>query len=245
VIAAVLATVLACQEPQPGPARQEPAAQPQAPADWSEKEAKEAIKVYAQKNKGLSLMQKLQALDDLGKGRNELLIPALVSVIQTEKALTVRRRAAELLSWQPADAARTAMVKLFTTAGVADQPAVLADLVRGLQRIGYAPKQWADLDAAFDKDYSVERGILQDAVLDLVIARKETQAVELLLRNLDEPVPANVNDPANPGAQYWEARWKAWRGFRTKLKDALFAVTGQHFSTAEEARAWLKKNPVK
>jgi HEAT repeat protein len=244
MIAALLAAALGCQEPEPPPTRPVPAVQAQAPADWNDKEAKEAVKAYRQKTKGnLSLTQKMQALEDLGKGRHEELIPVLAAVIQSEKAITVRRRAAELLAWQPADAARSAIVKLLTT--VADQPAVLAELVRGLQRIGYQPRQWADLDGLFDKDYSTERVVLQDAILDLVIAKKEGQAIELLLRNLDEPVPANVDDPANPGAAYWEARWKAWRSWRTKLKDALFTVTGQRFSTAAEARAWLKKNPVK
>jgi hypothetical protein len=243
MIAALLAAALGCQEPEPPPTRPVPAVQMQAPVDWNEKDAKEAVKVYRQKTKGpLSLLQKLQALEDLGKGRNEELIPVLVSVIQCEKAVTVRRRAAELLSWQQADAARNAIVKLLASA---DHPAVLADLVRGLQRIGYQPRQWADIDSLFDKEYSAERVILQEAILDLVIAKKEVQAVELLLRNLDEPVPANVDDKANPNAAYWEARWKAWRIWRTKLKEALFAVTGQRFSTADEARAWLKKNPVK
>jgi hypothetical protein len=33
-----------------------------------------------------------------------------------------------------------------------------------------------------------------------------------------------------------------WKG---KVKDALFALTGQRFTTAAKAQAWLKKNPLK
>lgn len=245
MIATVLAVVLGCQEPEPTPTPPKPAQAP-APRDLDDKEAKEVVKTWRQKTKGTpTLAQKLQALEELGTGRHAELVTVLAAVVQSEKALSVRRRAAEMLSQQPADAANGAIVKLLGTTGVSDVPAVQADLVRGLMRTGYQPKQWTDLDSLFDRDYSADRVPLQEAILDLVIAKKEAQAIEVLLRNLDEPVPVNVDDAANPPAQYWEARYKAWRVWRTKLKDALFAVTGQRFTTAAEARAWLKKNPVK
>jgi hypothetical protein len=245
MIATVLAVVLVCQEPEPAPPKAEPVQSP-APVDLNDKDAKEAVKVYRQKTKGTpTLAQKLQSLEELGKGRHAELVTVLASVVQSEKLLSVRRRAAEMLSQQPAEAANRAIIKLLSTTGVSDQPQILADLVRGLLRTGYQPKQWADLDGLFDRDYSADRVPLQEAILELVIAKKEAQAIEVLLRNLDEPIPANVDDAANPPAQYWEARYKAWRVWRIKVKDALFAITGQRFTTAAEARAWLKKNPVK
>jgi hypothetical protein len=71
---------------------------------------------------------------------------------------------------------------------------------------------------------------------------KELEALDLLLENLDEPAPANVDDPSNPPAEYWEMRWKAWRSWRDDVKEALFAITGQRFNTSAEAREWLDKN---
>jgi hypothetical protein len=86
---------------------------------------------------------------------------------------------------------------------------------------------------------------VQEAILELVIAHKETQALPMLLRNTDEPAPANVEAADNPPAEYWEARWKSWAVWKGKVKDALFELTGQRFTTAAEAQAWLKKNPLK
>jgi hypothetical protein len=54
-----------------------------------------------------------------------------------------------------------------------------------------------------------------------------------------------VHDGDNPPQEYWEARWKAWAVWKGRVKEALFAITGQRFSTAAEARAWLKQNPLR
>jgi hypothetical protein len=86
---------------------------------------------------------------------------------------------------------------------------------------------------------------LQEAILGLAAQHKEKQSIELLLDNIDEPVPQNVDAANNPPASYWEARWKAWKAWREKVKDALFALTGQRFGSAAEARVWLAKNPLK
>ncbi len=60
---------------------------------------------------------------------------------------------------------------------------------------------------------------------------------------LDEPKAGSVADAANPPASYWEARWKTWQAVKPVVVDALLAITGQHFDTSEEAKAWFKKNP--
>ena len=68
----------------------------------------------------------------------------------------------------------------------------------------------------------------------------------MLLRNLDEPGPTgDIHAGNNPPAEYWEARWKAWKAFRPKVQETLFALTGQRFTEAKEAHAWLQKNPLK
>ena len=57
--------------------------------------------------------------------------------------------------------------------------------------------------------------------------------------------PANVDSPTNPPASYGKARWHSWAAWKGKVKDALFAITGQRFSTGKEAKAWLKENARK
>jgi len=255
---AALLTLLTWQEPAPAPkppdpppaaepAAAPPAAEPAKPVvAWDDKTAKAAVDEWTQLTKtAANMAQKNRALDLFAGGSNKQLVKPLVQVVETEKLVVVRKRAAELLANQPQPDANAAIRKLLKNARVATSPPVMTELVRGLGRCGYDKAQWADIGDVFEREYQVERVPLQEAVLDLVIAQKETQALPMLLRNLDEPAPDSVDAGNNPPAEYWEARWKSWSAWKGKVKDALFAVTGQRFSTSVEAKAWLKKNPVK
>ena len=83
-----------------------------------------------------------------------------------------------------------------------------------------------------------------EAMLELAKEHQEPKALPLLLRHLDEPTPANVDAADNPPKEYWEARWKSWSAWRAKVAEAVFAITGQRFSSAQEAKAWLAKNKL-
>ncbi|MFY9341410.1 MAG: HEAT repeat domain-containing protein [Planctomycetota bacterium] len=254
MLAVVLSSVLAFQEPAPEPNPAPPNVTPATPAPapavpvvaWDDKTAKTAVDEFGKQTKGTpSMAEKNQALDGLAGGSHKLLVKPLAQFIETDKSVVLRRRAAELLANQPPADANGTIRRLLKNARVGSAPTVQGELVRGLARCGYDKAQWNEVGDLFEREYHPERVPVQEAVLDLVIAHKEAQALPLLLRNLDEPVPENVDDASNPPAEYWEARWKSWSAWRGKVKDALFAVTGQRFSTAAEAKAWLKKNPVK
>lgn len=257
MIVAILSTLALWQEPAPQPKPAEPApapaAQPAEPApaakpvvEWDDKTAKAAVDEFTQLMKGTpNMAQKNRALELFVGGANKQMVKPLSQVIETEKLLVIRKRAAELLANQPAAEANGVIRKLLKNPRVGSHPAVMAELIRGLSRCGYQPANWADISDLFEREYQVERVPLQEAVLELVAAQKEKQAIAMLLRNLDEPLAENVNAQNNPPAAYWEARWKSWSAWKGKVKDALFAVTGQRFSTAAEAKAWLQKNPVK
>jgi hypothetical protein len=247
MLAIVLSWLLVPQDP---PAPPKP---PEAPAPatakavevWDDKTAKAAVDEFGKLVKGSANMaQKNRALDLLAGGSNKLMVRPLAQLIESEKLVVVRKRAAELLANQPAEDANAAIRRLIANPRVGTHPVVVGELLRGLSRCGYAKNQWKDIDGLFERDYHVERVPIQEAILELVIAHKEQQALPILLRNLDEPAPENVDDASNPPKEYWEARWKSWSAWRGKVKDALFAVTGQRFSTAAEAKAWLKKNPI-
>lgn len=187
-----------------------------------------------------SMSEKNRALEAVATSSHKLLVKPLATVIETDKSLVIRKRAAELLANQPAAEANAMARGLLRKLNA--QPTVQADLVRVIAKTGYEPAHWADLDGLFERQYATDRVGLQEAILDLVAEHKERRALPMLLRNLDEPAAENVEDAANPPAEYWEARWKAWSAWRGKVKEALFAVTGQRFSTASEAKAWLEKN---
>lgn len=255
MFAALLFTALHFQEPTPpAPAPQDkPAATPAAPVEpprvveaWDDKVAKAAADELAKVLKGTpSMNEKNKALEALASGSNKLLLKPLATMVETDKSVVIRKRAAELIANQPAADANGTIRKLLKSPKVGGQPAVLAELVRALSRCGYQPAQWAEIGDLFEREYSAERVPLQEALLKLVETHKEARALPMLLRNLDEPVPSDEHAADNPPAEYWEARWKAWQAWREKVKDALFAITGQRFSTAAEAQAWLQKNPRK
>ncbi|MBZ0151538.1 MAG: hypothetical protein K8J09_08405 [Planctomycetes bacterium] len=252
MLAALLVPVLLWQEPEPPPTPpptpkvETPApAAPTAPVVViDDAKAKVLVAEFTKSLKGTpSMAQKTQALQKLAGSANKLLVKPLAQVVETDKSIVVRKHAAQLLVEQPAVEANPTVRKLLRSARVGTAPTVMAELVRGLVRCGYEQKQWPDLADLFEQTWHPDRVPLQEALLDLVIATKEKQAIPLLLRNLDAPEPKDPNAPDNPPAEYWKARWESWAVWKGKVKDALFALTGQRFSTAAEAEAWLKKNP--
>jgi hypothetical protein len=60
---------------------------------------------------------------------------------------------------------------------------------------------------------------------------------------LDEPRPGNVNDGSNPPASWWQARWTLWNKTKPGAVAALEAITGQHFDSSADAKAWFEQNP--
>ncbi len=246
MLACLFAVVLVWQEPDPKPA---PARAPDAvPAPkvveaWDDKVAKAAVDAFAAAMKGSpSMAQKNQALEGLAKGSNALLVKPLADVAEKDKSLVIQRRAAELLANQPVKAANPVIRKLLKSERLADKPSVVGDLVRALAKCGYDEKQWNDVAVLLERDYRPECIPLHEAVLELVTKHKERQALPMLLRNIDEPAPDNEHDASNPPKEYWEARWKSWSAWKGKVKDALFAITGQRFSTSAEAKTWLEAN---
>jgi hypothetical protein len=239
-----LTLCLAFQDPEPKP-QEVPV--PPAPVfeEWDDKTAKAAVKDFEKKMKpkSASLRDKLTAVEELARGSHAKLIAPLAKTCLTEKALTVRKAAAEALAHQPDKEAKRAVLALLGDDELRDVPQVGASLLLALGTLGYeAGHDWKHLDGLFERDYAAERVPLQQAMLKLIQGTNELEALDLLVDNLGEPVPADPDDPANPPAAYWEARWKAWSVWREDVKATLLALTGQRFSTAEEARVWIKKN---
>jgi hypothetical protein len=256
MLAALLTSLFTWQEPTPPARPAEPAPAPaQSPAPaapakaveaWDDKTAKAAVDEWNKLMKGTpSMAEKSKALDRLAAGSNKLLVKPLAQVVETDKSLVVRKRAAELLAQQPAVDANQALRRLLKSDRLKAAPAVLAEIVRGVARSGYQRGQWGDFKDLFEREYHLERVPVQEAVLELVIQHKEKDALPMLLQHIDEPTPANVDDASNPPQEYWEARWKSWSIWRGKVKEAIYAITGQRFSTAAEAKEWLRKNPIK
>ena len=251
MLALLFTFAIVCQDPPPqGGAPAAPAApasaEPMPLAAMDDKAAKAVVDAFNKASKGKRPMnERMKSVEELGQGANKAFVKPLATVVENEESLVVRKRAATLLSLQPAPDSTKALRALLKSKKLEAAPAVMADVVNGLARSGYDTTMWPELEALFAGDYAAERVGLQEAILGLVARHKEAKAAKLLLENLDEPIPADEHDPSNPPAEYWKARWYAWKAWREKVKDGLFAITGQRFSTAAEAKAWLDKNKRK
>lgn len=258
MLATLLSCALAWQEPRPAEKRPPAPSAKEASADKSDKgirgkaanerslddkSAKAVLETWKAKAKA-EFEERATALDQLGTGKHKLLVPALATVVTTDKSPILQKRAATLLADQEPAEALAAIRKLLKNPKLTD-PMVLTELVRGLMRCGYDKAHWADVEPLFERAFGQEAVPLQEAILDLAKTFAEKQAVPLLLRHLDEPAPADVNSGDNPPTEYWEARWKSWQAWRDKVGSALLAITGQKFGNAAEAQQWLKKNPLK
>lgn len=246
MLAAILTlTLFGVQDPQPDkPQDPAPIAEPVPVAEeWDDARTKTELKEFSKRIRARSLKDKLEAIAALDAGRNDKLVPPLAAVVLRERAITVRKAAAEALGHQPPKVARPALLRLLESSSLNDTPEVQAELVGALARAGYERKRdWSAISRLFEADYGENRLLLQRNILALVKEQIELEALDLLVRNLGEPIPDNPDDPSNPPAEYWEARWKAWQSWRADVKSTLLTLTGQQFSTSQEARAWLKEN---
>lgn len=229
------------QEPQAAPAVAD-----RSVAVWTDAQARTALADFRKAfgAKGARLVDRLAAVEALAGGSHKSLVRPLCDVVHTDEAVTVRKAAAQALADQPAKEGKPAVRRLLEDKNVTDSGPVAAVLVQSLAKLGYQPSDWKLLEDLFRANYDQEHVPLQQAVILLAKEQKEPQALDLLLAHLDEPVPANPDAPDNPPAEWWEMRWKAWRVWRGDIGEALFAITGQRFTTAAEARTWLKKNPL-
>lgn len=246
-----LSLVAVFQDPEPAPPPKPegtpPAAQDTGPAFevWDDSKAKEVLKEVKELTKGrrVPMAKRVQAVEKMAAGSNRKLVPELAKMVATDDSVVVKQQAAAALGHQPTKDAKKAIVKLLGDDKMRSLPQVLAPLVDAFAKNGYEDGDWQRvMNGMFEREYSPETVPLQKAILRLITQHEEKAAIDLLLDNLGEPVPADPDDASNPPAEYWEARWKAWEVWREDVKTALFEITGQRFSTKAEARAWLEKN---
>ena len=196
----------------------------------------------ANKDKDRSLTKRLAAIEALGKGSHQKLIKPLQTAVKKERQLTVRRAAAKALGHQPEKPAHKVIVKLLKDREILREPQLTAELIGSLSTAGYRRgKDWDLVEGMFEKDFASSHVAKQRAIIELAKAHAEVDAVDLLIRHIDEPAPVDPEALDNPPAEYWKARWHAWQAWREPVSDALFTITGLRFSTQAEARARVRK----
>ena len=252
---AILSTGLICQDPEPEKGKGKAGGKVVQGASsskdsstlqtWDDKQAKAAVAEFKKQYKAkASLKQKLAALEKLRPGKSSKLIKPLARVVKTErKHKGCRILAAELLGNQPKAPVRKRLLSLIDDAKIKRVPSVLAALIHAHSKASYESKDWKDFKQLFFKDIADKRfPKVQKAIVQMVGEHKELGALDMLADSMEGPQPAWVDDPNNPPASYWEARWKNWEVWRLDAKEALFKITGQRFTTIKDAKAWVSKN---
>jgi hypothetical protein len=247
--AAILSTGLVCQDPEPGKGKaggkvvQEASSKKDTLETWDDKKAKAVLDEFKKAYKARAPeKQKLDALELLRSGKSKKLVKPLVNVVKTErKHESCRILAAELLGNQ--DNMRKRLLSLINDAKMKRAPAVLAALIRAYSKSSYDSKDWKDFKQLFDQ-YIADRRFpkVQKAIVQMIGDNKELGGLDLLAAAMEGPQPVWVDDPNNPPASYWEARWKNWEKWRMDAKEALFKISGKQFATNKEAKTWVSKN---
>ena len=252
MLAIVLVGALFCQDPMPKVVKDSDVKSGQQSSSktletWPDKLARQKIKAFQKtlKPKKVSMVVRKNALDTLKGGVNQNLIKPLQQFIEKDSSIVLKKQAVAMLADQNEKRTKPVLLKLMKNSRVTANPQVEASLLNALRENGYAAEDWKAIKDMLESDYDNKRIPVHEALIELVTKHKEVQAIPMLLRNLDEPIPENVDVANNPPVEYWKARWHAWAIWKGKVKEALFAITGQKFSTAKEAKLWLKQNPIK
>jgi len=194
------------------------------------------LSASAIKGKNASFSKRLSAVEALAKVQHKRLVPVLKRVITRDPSKLVRGAAANAVLAQPKKEAMSLARAMLKKSDVCKDGLVSGPMVHVLRHYGARPREWAALRKRFHN-----LGFqAQAAVLQAIAENKDWDALDFLLENLDPPAPANVDDPANPPAEYWKARWEAWSKFRLPLRAALRALLGQDFASSVEARKWIE-----
>ena len=252
MLAIVLVGALFCQDPaskvvQNSDVKSSQSSSSKKLETWPDKLARQKVKAFQKilKPKKVSMLVRKNALDTLSGGISQQLIKPLQQFIEKDSSIVLKKQAVTMLVDQKNDRVKPVILKLLKNLRLTANPQVEASLINALNRTGYDAGDWKLIKDMLESDYDNERIPVHEAVLDLVKEHKEVQAISMLLRNLEEPIPENVDVGENPPTEYWKARWHAWAVWKGKVKEALLAITGQKFSTAKEAKLWLKQNPIK
>jgi hypothetical protein len=179
--------------------------------------------------------EKGAALERLVTGRHEVISKELKKVLG-DRDRAVDLKVVVLLGTQRDDTARDALLAI-ARPGRKFDPVRGAEAVQSLGYTGYGDefKTFQDL---FYKHGS--KGI-RKAIVQAVGRQKDKRAVSMLISVLDQPRPANPNDPANPPASWWEDKFEEWAFFKDDVMVALKAITGKQFYNSETAIEWVEK----
>ncbi|MBK9384174.1 MAG: hypothetical protein IPN34_05055 [Planctomycetes bacterium] len=235
-LSTLLCSVALTQQPAPAPKPDEPPAPLPALDDKGAAErVSEFKRLYS---KSADLGRRLEAVKKLSTHRSDRLAVELQKVVLADPNPIVRADAAKALGRQDGAKAKAGIAACLKGLQGEEQQVVLLALLDALLFEAYDPAHFDILAPLFDKDSTPPA--VQQRIVRLFGKGKEKRAFRLFVDNLNEPIPENVDDGANPPASYWEMRWKKWDVWRLDVAKALKELTGVEFKEKKFYKEWAK-----
>ncbi|MBL8900247.1 MAG: hypothetical protein JNM84_21630 [Planctomycetes bacterium] len=235
-LSALLSSVLLAQQPAPAAKPDEPP--PPLPA-LDDKEAAERVADFKRLyTKSADLGRRLEAVKKLSTHRSDRLAAELQKIVLADPNPIVRADAAKALGRQDGAKAKVGIAACLKGLQGEEQQVVLLALLDSLLFEAYDPAHYEILAPLFEKDATPPA--VQQRIVRLFGKGKEKRAFRLLVDNLNEPIPENVDDGANPPASYWEMRWKKWDVWRLDVAKALKELTSVEFKEKKFYKEWAK-----
>ncbi len=208
------------------------------PASYKNKKAKKRKRKKGRRvpQADTGLVTRLEAVEALQEIQHRTFVKPLLEILEHDPSTAVQTKAAKAIQAQPKKQVLPAAKKLLDDKDVLKKGTLAAPMIQLIQFYGVRQKTWGKLYRRFG-DMGPHAQI---ALCNAVATRKDYEALKMLLQNLDPPAPANVDDPSNPPASYWEARWKAWQAFKPSLQSAIKVLLGQSFEKSREAMKYIK-----
>ena len=197
----------------------------------------EGLKKAAKTRNGIEAMPALDAIGGKTHKEFEPLLTKMLSHLSADVAV----RAASAIADRGNDKTSARLWAAWGATANRERYDVKGAILLAMARLGAKldPKQYDEVAALW-------KAAPSDAALIGIAKYFETiktdkRPCRIFAEFIHEPLQSgNVNDGANPPAEYWKAKWQQWHNVTPAVQDALKAITGQIFNDTSDAKAWFK-----
>ena len=181
-------------------------------------------------------LKRVELLGRLGKWDHPEILKLARKLI-SDRSHLVAVAAVRVCVRQTSDKKKTGSA-LLRALGKEKRTAVRCALLVGMGYLGYQNKRAKKEAYKFFRKDTTETHKAATRYLGYI---KDKDAFRLLAEKLDEPKSKSPNDPKNPPASYWKARWHEWETNVIWTQWAISQlVEGETFESTVEARDWAK-----
>jgi hypothetical protein len=203
----------------------------------------DALKKAAKARNGAEVLPVLESL--AGKTHKDF-EPALAKLLG-HLSTDVASRSATAIGERPGEKTASTLWKGWALPINDKRPAVRGAILRALGKIGARldAKQYSEAERLWNTTEGADAAALRSGFADYFAAIKDDKRpCKLLALWLDRPQPTgDPNDGNNPPKEWWEARYKLWQATQSRAEAALLAITGQRFTSTDDAKKWFIANP--